>query len=162
MRYFLLALALLILSCDKDEIATQELDTSKLIGRWEGNIENIVYSDGRIEGWDSGQCKNNIFRFYEDGRIWWVDFVKGELPNNCEENQETEPIGTWEIVEGNKLLITLQPSDPDISDVKYIGPLEVRFDEVAVDFVFDELPDGVPSDAVEYYRIYFKDRSEEK
>jgi len=156
MRYVVLLLALSLFSCENDDAESQTISISRLIGRWEGYTQSIERSNGQIEDWRANRCQGNILEFYDDGRILWIDFVEGELPDNCQENQDTAPIGTWEIID-DKILITLQSSDAGNSSVKYIGPFKVRFNEITIDFIFDELPDGAPSDTVEYYSTYFKD-----
>ena len=158
MKYVSFVLLLALYSCSTEEVQEEPLDVSLLFGgRWEGYHEYVQFEDGKIESWTSDFCQGNIFRFYEDGRIWWVDFVPGDAPDHCAENQATDPIGTWEILNGNKIIITLQPANTDLAAPLVIGPFEIEFQEVAGHYVFDELPPGAPEGVVKYYRVYFKD-----
>lgn len=142
------------LGCTKDDSSTSDLGL--IIGVWEGYSRTVVFVDGTSEDLPSVNCEGHILFFYEDGRVHWVDFIRG-TEDSCIENTETKPIGNWERISNGKYIITLFNALDD-SEI-HITPELITFNNngaETMDIRYQVLPENVPENASFYYLTLFK------
>ena len=114
--------------------------------------------DGTVkhEDWEAYNCDGNILDFREDGTVRWIDFII-EGGNNCIENSETMPIGTWERISNGKYIFTLTKTS-DQSEVKIV-PEQIAFENDGAETMvicYGELPNDAPDNVLYYCLRLFR------
>ncbi len=137
------------ISCTKEKIEIVD-DTGMILGRWEGFVQaTAVYKDGNVDNYYNSLCNGiEMYQFWEDGRLFFVDFVQVAV-DGCGENMDTKQYGNWKRLSNCKYRITLF-LEPDNSEL-VIEPYSIEFVEEGrfMDIRFEEFYTG-SNDSIAY------------
>jgi hypothetical protein len=131
-------------SCTIDD-EPEESDVNLILGEWSGLGEDGLHEDGTRPTISFGTCHDNdVYKFYEDGRFYWLDFVQNGI-NSCTEDTRTSAFGTWERISNGKYILSLTSNTnseititPFLIEFPVPNSMYIQFEEKA-----EDLPEGV-------------------
>lgn len=152
---------IVLLGCYEEDIDVPLPAEERLIlGNWEGSMAFLIYKDGSEVQWDNNRCVGHLMNFYEDGRLWYFEFMRNPaLDNTCLENQKLKRDCRWKRISKNKyefvLFREIDNSElilkPDLIEFKGSNT-EGR----TMTIHYGTPPENVNEEVVSYYIIFNK------
>ncbi len=159
--YLIILSCILLLGCYEEDVDVPLPAEERLIlGNWEGSRAFLIFKDGSEALWDKNRCVGHLMDFYEDGRLWYFDYMRNPaLDNSCVENQKIKQDSRWKrISKGNYEFAHFREIDnselivnPDLIEFKGSNS-EGR----TMTIHYSTPPENVTQDVVSYYIIFNK------
>lgn len=154
--------SLITYSCYEEDIDIPlRLDEGLIIGKWEGYTSYLIYEDGSETLWEENKCYGYIMNFYEDGRLWYVDFVKNPaLDDSCVDSPITKQDCSWKRISNGKYEFTIYKER--INSEFIVTPSSIMFDSTAdgirtMTINYSTPPDNSPEGVISHYITLFRE-----
>ena len=140
-------------SCSIDD-GPEVSDVNLILGEWTGLGGESFHEDGAKQNISFGICHdNNVYKFYEDGRFYWLDFIENGI-HGCAEDMGTSAFGTWERISDGKYIFSLT-SDTDSKIT--IAPFLIEFPQPNLMYMrLEEREKNLPEGILYTYMYFIK------
>ena len=134
-------------------------DEGLILGNWEAFEVLLFFEDGTQKFWDENLCGGLRLDFYEDGRLRFYDFEKdNQLENNCYENPNTLPFGTWKRLGISDYEFRI--FDEFLNTELILRPSRILFSEMSsnlytMEIIFSGAPENAPKGVESYFFKFF-------
>lgn len=160
---FTFALCFLTLSSCYEEDVEIPLrpDEGLIIGKWEGYTSYLIYEDGSEVRWEENKCDGYIMNFYEDGRLWYADFVRNPaLDNSCVDSPITKQDGNWTRISNGKYEFTLFKERTNSEFI--LTPSSIEFDSTTdgtrtMTIYYSTPPNNSPEGVISHYITLYRE-----